>query len=76
MPLFSLSPVLRGEGRGEGTNVSTCEQRHVAAGCPLTLTLSPEYDSTELVEVRGEGSKCHLRLGARHRLAVTVGGSW
>src|SRR6185437_15311177 len=40
----SLSPVLRGEGWGEGTGV---ELRN-SPECPLTLTLSPEY--------RGEGT--------------------
>src|SRR5947209_3404508 len=34
---FSLSPVLRGEGRGEGTNVATCEPRRIATRCPLTV---------------------------------------
>src|SRR5579862_4444618 len=34
---FSLSPVLRGEGWGEGTNASTCEPRDIATRCPLTL---------------------------------------
>ena len=40
---YPLSPVLRGEGRGEGPSSSRSEE-------PLTLTLSPEY--------RGEGTDC------------------
>src|SRR5579862_170883 len=34
---FSLAPVLRGEGWGEGPNASTCEPHDIATRCPLTL---------------------------------------
>src|SRR5262249_10243823 len=46
----SLSPVRRGEGQGEGLFARGTPR-------PLTPALSPEYDSTELVEVRGEGDR-------------------
>ena len=52
----SLSPVLRGEGRGEG-RIANGYNFHSAI-TPLTLSLSPEY--------RGEGTGENSHNGARH----------
>src|SRR4051812_25084538 len=52
---YSLSPVLGGEGRGEGPVARVCEQRRFANRSPLPLTLSPEH--------RGEGTRSRALHG-------------
>jgi hypothetical protein len=72
-----LPPLPCTRGRGEGSwNFQTFTGAKRER--PLTPTLSPDYDSTELVQVRGEGEALHAiaRLTPSPNLAPLGGARW